>query len=365
MTNLLSHFTWKNISLHTLFWLFMIFIINTDLLNLEWGPFIHSEGTLLIPSIYGMVINLFLFYLNTVVLIPKYIDEKKIVKFWTVSLIWIVSLSFFEFILDIIYTLLTDESIDNTGDIGQGRVALELSVFFLLTMLINAFCWGLAFLYRLPSYWVRNERIKGQLIKDKLTSELEFLKSQINPHFLFNGINSIYHLIGYDDKAARDVLLRFSGLLRYQLYECNEEFIPISKELDYIKNYLKMEEVRKGEDAVFDIDIPLEELEASSLRIAPLIFTPFLENAFKYLSMHTEKEKNKLEVSISIANGALDFRVENTINKELAKRQESGSGGIGLENVKRRLSLLYPERHQLYTKEGGSRFVAQLKLKLN
>ena len=365
MNKTVGHISWKKVSLHVFAWLTAFYMVNSDLTDLEWGPFVHSEGTLLIPSFYGMLINVILFYLNAYRLIPVYLKKKETIRFWTNSTLWIIGLSVVEMGFDFIYLSQADVLSESEIKLSFAEIILEVVAYFLFTVIINVFFWGVAFLYRLPSDWIQDERIKSQLIQDKLSAELEFLRAQINPHFLFNGINSIYHLIGYDDDSAKDVLLRFSGLLRYQLYECNEEYISLSKELEYINNYIKLEEIRKGEDACFNIDLPQNEMAASgSLKIAPLIFTPFLENAFKYLSLYSEKEKNKIKISMSIANGALDFKVDNTINLELVKKQAQNDGGIGLENVKRRLNLLYPNKHKLSMTNDHEVFSVQLKLHL-
>ncbi|HRK55371.1 MAG TPA: DUF645 family protein [Cyclobacteriaceae bacterium] len=360
-----DQFSWIKVSLHAIVWFSILYIINAPFINLELGPFTQSEGTLLVPTAYGMVFNAILFYLNAYHLIPRYLHNKDNKGFWAKSVFWIVCLSTVECIFDLIYL----SQIDTTGitDIipTTQTIILEAAALLLLFSFINVLYWGAAFLYRLPFDWIQNERFKNQLIQDKLSAELELLKAQINPHFLFNGINSIYHLIGYNDNVAKDILLKFSGLLRYQLYECNEEFIPLSKELEYVINYIKLEEIRKGEDAYFDIELPDADSESlRSLTIAPLLFTPFLENAFKFMSLYSEKEKNKLDARIHISNGVLDFQVRNTINHEMINKQKKEDGGIGLENVKRRLKILYADNYDLSLSNENNTYTVKLKLHL-
>ncbi|MFC2101523.1 sensor histidine kinase [Bacteroidota bacterium] len=226
----------------------------------------------------------------------------------------------------------------------------------------------MSFAYRIPKDWIKSEQQKRQLEQDKLRSELDFLKAQINPHFLFNGINSIYHMIGIDADAAKETLLQFSGLLRYQLYECSEEFISLPKELAYISNYLNIEEVRKGEDAMFTFDLPKDGSSSSlgNYKIAPLLISPFLENAFKYLSHHSDRKMNILFFKMEIHEpGILTMTLKNSHDPKI-KTHYHGAGGIGLENVKRRLSILYPDgKHDLKIEQDNEMYRVELMIKLN
>ncbi len=355
--------------MHLLFWAGYIALLNTETMNMDWGPMAKEKGTLLVPLSFGMIINAILFYSNVYILIPKYLHPKNYRSFFRWSAVLLVCLSLLEYFFDIWYLFglevlspsydfsITQRDFTNNND---------LIIFMSSTTIFNLFFWGLAFLYRWPIDWMRNERQKQQLIHDKLSAELEFLKAQINPHFLFNGINSIYHLIGDDANMAQKVLLKFSDLLRYQLYECKEELIPLKKELHYLKNYLGIEAVRKGEDAIIKIDLPHLPYSENDFqqKIAPLLLTPFLENAFKYLSLHSEKEKNILVVRLSLEDSHLHFVVKNTIDPTAKMKYQGKPGGIGLKNVKRRLALLYPNKHYLDTLEKENCFTVNLKINL-
>ena len=350
-----------------MFWLAFIALLNSETLDMEWGPMSKENGTWQIPLVFGMAINALLFYANTYYFIPNYLHKKNYKKFWTKSVLLVVGFTAVEYIFDNFYLYGKAAFHDILFSAEVYSTTIDHLIFFTSTFIFNTFFWAMAFLYRWPKDWMRNERQKQQLKQDKLTAELEFLKAQINPHFLFNGINSIYHLIGEDTSKAQKVLLKFSDLLRYQLYECKEGFIPLKKELNYLKNYLGIETVRKEEDAVIVIEWPrTNELEnLNGLKIAPLLLTPFLENAFKYLSLHAEKEKNQLEVKLNIANNRIHLFVKNTFDPLMSKQKNKGSSGIGLQNVKRRLALLYPAQHQLSAAEKNGSFEIDLKINLS
>ena len=361
------------ILVHIAFWVILIMVLNSPAMNLDWGPFSQEAGTFLTPLIYGMIFNAALFYVNGYRMIPGFLHKKAYKAFWGWSILLLFGFSLIEVVLDLIYFLryVGFESPDVIGeDLTESEdsgIVLDLIIWISSTFLINLFFWAMAFLYRFPKDWIHNERARQQLIQDKLTAELDFLKAQINPHFLFNGINSIYHLIGMDDEGARSVLLRFSDLLRYQLYDCQAELISLEKELNYVQNYILLEEVRKGEDAVIHKKLPsTQDLSAlNGLKIAPLLLTPFLENAFKYLSLFSQKEENRLSIEIQLEGEELHFEVENTIDPSAEKRKNAKASGIGLENVKRRLALLYPDKHSLTIREDDGVFNVALQIQLS
>jgi len=317
-----------------------------------------------------MLINAILFYSNAYWLIPKYLHRRELSRYWKWVLFFVIGLTLVELTFDTIYLFqkYINSATKPLSSIEKQSALFEfLLMFGVLDFFINILFWAMAFLYRMPKDWLNNERQKQQLIQDKLKAELDFLKAQINPHFLFNGINSIYHLMGEDVKKAQDILLEFSELLRYQLYECNENLIPLNKEIRYIKNYIAIETIRKGEDALIEIKLPektaIEQL--GHLKIAPLLFSPFLENAFKYLSLYSERERNRLSIRFDIEDDSILFYVSNTIDPSMSKHSnKSKSSGIGLENVKRRLELLYSGKYNLSIDNSDAFFEVNLKINL-
>ncbi|PLW94116.1 MAG: hypothetical protein C0591_13345 [Marinilabiliales bacterium] len=356
--------------LHISVWLGFVFILNLESLNLLWGQFGREGGSLFVPLLYGCGFGALIFYLNADKLIPRYLGKDKKGKFWLKATLLVLLVSVVETIVDFVYLAVQDVELIKAQllEISATEILNTFLFLFVFALVANLFCWVMSFAYRIPKDWIKSEKQKRQLEQDKLRSELDFLKAQINPHFLFNGINSIYHMIGIDADAAKETLLQFSGLLRYQLYECNEEFISLPKELEYISNYLNIEEVRKGEDAMFTFDLPKDGPGSSpgNYKIAPLLITPFLENAFKYLSHHSERKRNIVFFKMDINEyGVLTMTVKNSHDPKM-KTNYPGTGGIGLENVKRRLSILYPDgKHELKITQDNEMYHVELMIKLN
>src|SRR5687768_13498875 len=191
---------------------------------------------------------------------------------------------------------------------------------------------------------------------EKAETELKFLKSQINPHFLFNSLNSIYFLIDKQNTEARKTLLQFSDLLRYQLYDCNAETIEIEKEISYLKDYIRLQQLRR--DNQYQVNVAINE-DVRGFRIVPLLLIPFVENAFKHISHHT-KEKNYVDVQLLRSNGTFTFLVENS--REDQTKTSEPPGGIGLKNVQRRLELLYADQYKLDILQNETTFRVALHL---
>ncbi len=208
---------------------------------------------------------------------------------------------------------------------------------------------------------VRDGRQSAQrnrlLEREKLLTELQLLKAQLNPHFLFNAINSIYFLIRKDPGLAEESLAQFSEILRYQLYECNEPFILVSKEIEYLDSYLQLAKLRKGERVQIHTEI---DPSIKDEVIAPFLLLPLVENAIKHVSHHSQQE-NLILLKLDKTKEGLKFELENTYAEdERSALAEKKSGGIGLPNVERRLDLLYPGTHRFEILKKGGRFRIRL-----
>ncbi len=198
----------------------------------------------------------------------------------------------------------------------------------------------------------------AETAKEKAEAELNFLKSQINPHFVFNSLNSVYFLINKDNAEARGALHKFSELLRYQLYEMNDSKIPIESEIHYLKDYVDLQQLRKDEKYSVQFNAAPD---VKGFMIEPLLLVPFVENAFKHIS-HFSDRPNFVKVDMFRVNGSFVFSVFNSKDKAPSTEKQ---GGIGMNNVKRRLELLYPGLHELKIDETENSFNVQLNLHLS
>ncbi|MBM3415223.1 MAG: GHKL domain-containing protein [Bacteroidetes bacterium] len=198
----------------------------------------------------------------------------------------------------------------------------------------------------------------AETAKEKAEAELNFLKSQINPHFVFNSLNSVYFLINKDNSDARNALHKFSEILRYQLYEMNGEKVPVEKEIRYLKDYMDLQQLRK--DDKYAVEFHCAD-SVKGFSIEPLLLIPLVENAFKHISHH-RNGRNYVEVKMQRENGQFLFTVKNS--KEHQPTTES-HGGIGLQNVKRRLELLYPGKHDFKVSETAVVFTVSLNIRLS
>lgn len=212
-------------------------------------------------------------------------------------------------------------------------------------------CVGIAF--RLLELWINSERKIAALTHANLTSELENLKKQVSPHFLFNTLNNLYVLAKVNPPVAADTILELSDILKYQLYDCSNERVPLNKELNYIKQLLALEQIRKDK---WTIKTDFHKHIPDHIHIAPLLLVILVENAVKH-GMH-RAEHGSMNISCVLHEGKVHFNISNTLPGNNAAT--TGNSGLGLRNLARRLELLYPGKHELKITEIPGLFSAEL-----
>ncbi|SMG10690.1 Histidine kinase [Marivirga sericea] len=204
----------------------------------------------------------------------------------------------------------------------------------------------------------RQQKFEKERKQESLLSELSYLKAQVNPHFLFNTINSVYVLIKMNPDKAADMLIKLSDLLRSQLYDFSSDKITIEEEINYLENYIELEKLRRAHR--LEVHFEKEGL-LQGFSLPPLLMIPFLENCFKHLSSDTDKS-NIVRIRMTRNFSKLSVEFSNTFDKQSAPRKE---GGIGLPNVKRRLALLFPDKYQLEINRTDELFRVNLELDLS
>lgn len=212
----------------------------------------------------------------------------------------------------------------------------------------------LSWLARVTENLVLNTIRKEQLEKQAVEAELYYLKSQINPHFLFNTLNNIHTLVYKQAPAAPEAVMQLASLMRYMIYESNAATVPLSREMDYLRDYVSLQQLRYRNSPVVDLRI---EGETELCYIAPLLFIHLLENAYKHSPARLEP--GDLKVRVVIKDDTLAFSVQNPTGNKSANPLEE-PGGIGLPNVRKRLSLLYPDQHTLTIQNTGDSFTVIL-----
>ncbi|MBF9221247.1 sensor histidine kinase [Hymenobacter ruricola] len=219
------------------------------------------------------------------------------------------------------------------------------------TVPIFLFLSGLA---RVTETLVLNTIRKEQLEKQAAETELNYLKSQINPHFLFNTLNNIHTLVYKQAPAAPEAVMHLASLMRYMIYESNAATVPLAREMDYLRDYVSLQQLRYKNSPVVDLQIAGE---TAACRIAPLLFIHLLENAYKHSPARLEP--GDLKVRVEVSEGTLAFSVQNPMGKKAATALDE-PGGIGLPNIRKRLAMLYPGQHTLAIENTGDTFAVRL-----
>lgn len=207
--------------------------------------------------------------------------------------------------------------------------------------------------------WFANIQLKSEIENKNLKNELKLLRLQVNPHFLFNTLNNIDSLIIKSPKDASKMLITLSGMLRYMIYETKTDAVPLQREIDYLTSYMQLQQLRFKNSDYIRFSFPGSDV--SNIQVAPMLFIPFVENAFKH-SCYAEPMP-VIDTNIRLDGNVLEFTCVNYFDTERIPMSDVQSG-VGLENVKRRLVLLYPGKHDLQIIKKSNTFKVQLIIKL-
>jgi two-component system, LytTR family, sensor kinase len=333
---------------HLLFWLLYILL---------WALLFQpsdSFGVALLKSAAVLSFHAGVSYFNNYYLVDWFLMKRRYLTY-LFTLLLIIGLACFP--LAIIYHRFFNLGDEVRDSIWTWRFFLANGVSILLTVAITTSL-------KLLKSWYQEERLSQSLQRVSAQTELKFLKAQINPHFLFNSLNSLYALTLMKSDHAPEVVLRLSNILRYVLYETTAGKVALGKEVEYLRDYIELERIRLGERAkieeVFEVKYPDAEIE-------PMIFLTLVENSFKH---GASRQESGAWVRIGLTQPApdsIEFEIANSkgpVGEANAAYPNTGSGGIGLENLLKRLQLLYKDRHTFLVSETAADYTVKLTLKL-
>lgn len=304
-------------------------------------------------------------YINMELLIPRFFIKKKYWKYVGFVLLCFVGFFlFYEFVLPLIFEKMGSPShqggrrwIQENHETG-GRPFFNpmrrMRMIYSFTQTLAIYFLSTAF--KTSQIALKREKEASDLKSENLNSELKFLRSQINPHFLFNALNNIYSLSIIKSDKTPDNILKLSDMLRYIIYDCSANRVSLEKEINYINNYIDLQKLK--DDQITNIEVNFENADSRCM-IAPMIFIPFIENSFKHSKIE-DLENGWIKLKIEHTDTHLIFSIGNSLPKETYTKDKIG--GVGLENVKRRLELLYPKMHQLKIEDTKSEFFVELKI---
>jgi two-component system, LytTR family, sensor kinase len=330
---------------HLLFWVVSISLVKIilDLLfglifmaSIAGGKIEANENVALYSFLITNIIGVVLFY-SSYFTLNFFIKQP--IRFLWLSIVYIV----FAFVY-IFFLLQEPKPLDFT------------EVLFLCIPVL--YFTGFGFLFRTFVEWINDRKIKAELEKDKIASQLELLKSKINPHFLFNTLNNIDVLIQDEPEKASEFLKKLSEILRFMLYESNADRVLLAKEIEYIRKYVDLQKIRTSNNNFVKFDI---SGDVSGKYISPMILIHFIENAFKYAT--NKKIENAVCIGFEIKDRRLLFHCKNHINQTVEKVNEKN--GLGSNLIKQRLDLLYKDTYNLSAKEDGNWYIVNLEIQLN
>lgn len=308
----------------------------TKLILYSWIPLLF----------YGLI-----FYINYFKLIDSFLFKKKTLLFILLNAVIICASIWFK---NEINTLFYSDAFRTPPENGNGP-SPKMFLYIHLVSFIVPLVFAVAL--KTTERWVRDEAERKEAANYKLESELKYLRYQIQPHFFFNSLNNIYALVNIYPEQAKQTIHSLSKLMRYLLYETNTELIALSKEIDFIKKYIELMKLRLAENTNVSYNFPEKN---TAIKIAPLLFISLIENAFKHGI--SAKQINSISFEMTVKEDSILFVAKNP-NVPKAESDKSGSG-IGLQNLEKRLKLLYPNKHKFNTTIKEDYFIASIEINI-
>jgi len=355
MNNVLT-FTPKKFLIHLFAWLCFLFY-----------PFVLGvpfKEEILIRLFFQTCLLAIFFYVNATLFVPQFLFKRK-VAFYIITVLLIIAIIvaamyFFNHLFDLDSRAFSNTPPPNTPPHHPHRMPRHGNpglMRMIRPIFSSLFIVAVSTSYVALMEWFKNERKKKDIENQNLTSELAFLKSQVSPHFLFNTLNNIYSLSLSNSTTTSNAIMKLSQLLRYMLYEADDRQVSLEKEVEYLNDYIELQKMRMKEGVNISF---IRQGDFHGKMIAPMLLIPFIENSFKHGINYSKP--SDISVNITLLGNELLLNVENIIH---SITRQSDASGIGLVNVKRRLSLLYPNRFTLTISDTNGNYKVNLKLTLS
>lgn len=319
----------KTIAWHIAFWVVYMSIFTF----VEGGYNNNFDEAFALEASY-FPLRLLLVYFNYFFLLPRYLIRRKIRQYIGYSFISIVVAALLQRVVAYYFV---NELVFPDWDQGAFWQAYRMVQAGMILTSPMIFLIGLTIVIR----WADAEKQMQRLAREKVETELKYLRNQVNPHFFFNTLNNLYGLAQEKSDRTPEVVMKLSALMSYMLYETNKPLIQLSQEVDYIRNYISLEEERYRDRFTCNLSVRGPVNEA---KVPPMLLLPFIENAFKH-GINQESSGAWINMELNISDRQLTFKVENSLATNVDMK--STRGGLGIKNVERRLELLYPGEHQL------------------
>lgn len=332
----------KQIFLHIAVWISILFFF----LYLGGKGKINYQAVVIV--LYFGIINIAVFYVNYLLILPRFLNQK---KYWWCALSMLLLVVISGFVKYGLASVFRDMILVR----GIKKYHLGFGEYYMGAVMVSCFFLFLSTAFKFMTDWFVNEKVKSKLENEKLAAELAFLKSQINPHFLFNSLNNIYSLAYQQSAKTPEAILKLSEIMRYMLYESNDDKVELSKEIRYLENYIELQKLRFKDRACVQLHV---QGEPDGQSIMPLVLISFVENAFKH-GVATDPE-HPIRICMDIRPQQLLFKVQNKISNQ----NKDFTGGIGLLNVKRRLDLLYKNRYELSIENNQGIYTSRLQMEI-
>jgi len=329
---------------HIAFW---IFFIGLNMANIY--PYFQNLSFLVVSSLIFLPVSLIGTYFNWWILMPQLLEKRKTVSYILAIILMIILLTFSQRYLcqHHFYPSFWINNFDffHKGLVMQAASVIKLPILFSIWAYVSL------------DWYTKSHEAQQKIAKQK-SAQLNYLKSQINPHFLFNTLNSLYGLSLEKSGKVPNLILKLSDLMSYSLYQSNSDNIELQNEVDLIRNYISLEQVR-FEDRL-NVDFKIDPDMDLHQKLAPLLFVPLVENAFKHGAKESTSEA-QIQFHLHKDQNHLCFTVKNSIPEDhpsVVKKE----GGLGLKNLRKRLEILYPEKYNLTTEKIENYYLAELKI---